>query len=201
MRWLSKGVFHHCRKLKTSGPNGEESSFIGVPVIETVDFICQYSSENDIRVGLPATKLKELILRCTWGTLQTRLSNHEVNTWTYSCGQILRQTRGGTAAEYHPVSISTPHMLTIHSLFATRRRNSSSSWKMKKFLKFLCVGLSRRETSHIERNVFFHKCTRLGKYTHFSSCPLPVQKEFNKVLSRQSKKDLRSRGIQYENGV
>lgn len=102
MRWLSKGVFHHCRKLKTSGPNGEESSFIGVPVIETVDFICQYSSENDIRVGLPATKLKELILRCTWGTLQTRLSNHEVNTWTYSCGQILRQTRGGTAAEYHP---------------------------------------------------------------------------------------------------
>lgn len=37
-----------------------------VPLVETMGFICQCLTENDINVGIPPTKLKELIPRCMW---------------------------------------------------------------------------------------------------------------------------------------
>ncbi|CAL8069407.1 unnamed protein product [Calicophoron daubneyi] len=41
------------------------SLFTNVPVLETVEYICDYMLENNISVGVPTRKLKELLLRCT----------------------------------------------------------------------------------------------------------------------------------------
>ncbi|BHF77692.1 hypothetical protein SprV_0602080100 [Sparganum proliferum] len=41
------------------------SLFANVPVIETVDYICDVPSANHQEIGIPTKTLKELLLRCT----------------------------------------------------------------------------------------------------------------------------------------
>ncbi|KAF6777482.1 hypothetical protein AHF37_03046 [Paragonimus kellicotti] len=59
------------------------SLFTNVPLLETVNFICDYVSETGIDIGLPPLKLKELLLRCTFDV--QLLFN----------GVLYRQTDGG----------------------------------------------------------------------------------------------------------
>ncbi|CAH8544682.1 unnamed protein product [Dicrocoelium dendriticum] len=42
------------------------SLFTNVPLVETINYICEYVDANHINVGIPTVMLKELLLRCTF---------------------------------------------------------------------------------------------------------------------------------------
>ena len=71
-RYSVRDTFDFIERIKDKNVNDKtmfsldvSSLFTNVPLVETVNFICDYITENRFNIGLPVTTLKELILRCT----------------------------------------------------------------------------------------------------------------------------------------
>uniref|UniRef100_A0AA85J392 Reverse transcriptase domain-containing protein n=1 Tax=Trichobilharzia regenti TaxID=157069 RepID=A0AA85J392_TRIRE len=67
-----KDVFEFIANVDDINVNGKQmlsldvaSLFTNVPLMETVEFICQQILEKQIDIGIPVSSLKELLLRCT----------------------------------------------------------------------------------------------------------------------------------------
>ncbi|CAH8664137.1 unnamed protein product [Schistosoma bovis] len=67
-----KDVFDFISKVEHMNLNGKRmisldvaSLVTNVPLMETIDFVCQQLQEKQINIGIPEVSLKELLLKCT----------------------------------------------------------------------------------------------------------------------------------------
>ncbi|CAH8586016.1 unnamed protein product [Dicrocoelium dendriticum] len=65
--------FHFVESIKDDNINEKlmlsfdvVSLFTNVPLLETIDYICDYIAESGIKMCIPTRELKSLLLRCTW---------------------------------------------------------------------------------------------------------------------------------------
>ena len=183
------------------------SLFTNVPLMETVDYICEMIEHNNLQIGLPTPYLKELILRCTMNV------NFLFN------GSVYRQIDG--------VAMGSPLGPLLADIFMSKLENTVLREEISKFslyvrymddtlvfydsnksltdilevfnsahpsinftyeaeqdgtIAFLDVLLTRQEDGSIQRSVF-RKTTWTGQYIHFQSfVPMKIKRNLIRCL-------------------
>ena len=187
-----------------------QSLFTNIPLMETIDYICEVIRENNIPLSIPLDKLKELLLRCT------------LNVQFLFNGQIYRQKDG--VAMGSPLGPLMADMFmaklennqlksTIESLafyaryvddiFCLAKANqdpdeiltlfdtahSSVRFTIEKECNnefaFLDVSLTRRADGSIRRSIY-RKQTHSGQYINFNSF-VPIRLKRNLITNLMSR--------------
>ena len=189
-----------------------ESLFTNVPLVETIDFICDFLKETKANIGIPVNSLKELILRCTF------------NIQFLFDGMYYRQRDG--------VAMGSPLGPILADIFLAKLENQQLSSTISEFdlylrymddtfvicnadvnqaellrkfngghpairftietennnkLPFLDVLLERTESDSLKRSVY-RKTTWVGQYTHFHSfVPLRYKRNLVRCLAYRAK--------------
>ena len=214
-----KDVFEFVDSIKNRNINGKTmlsldiaSLFTNIPLIETIDYICEQVLEKKIGIPIPINKLKELLLKCT------------MNIYFKFNNEFYRQVDG--------VAMGSPLGPILADIFLAKLENGPLKDTLSKLdyycryiddtlivcdemvdkqemldffnnvrpaiqftseeekdnsIAFLDVLLSRRRDGSIKRNIF-RKNTWTGQYTHFQSfTPLQYKINLVKCLSHRIK--------------
>ena len=189
------------------------SLFTNVPVLETVNFICDYVEQNRLELGIPISYLKELLLRCTFGV------NFLFNNVMYRQidGISMGSPLGPILADIFMAKIENTNLaeqisklhfysryvddtfilcdtkVDTNELLSTfNGAHSSLKFTMEKEsngeIPFLDVLLRRRPDGSLQRRVY-HKSTWSGQYLHFKSfTPLKYKRNLVRTLSFRTRK-------------
>ena len=181
-----------------------ESLFTNIPLLETVDYLCDFISSNNIEIGLPPKNLKELILRCTYD-VQFLFNN---KLYRQRDGVAMGSPLGPTLADIFMSKLESGPLNGTISKFDVYLRYMDDTFiicdkqyradelldsfnrchyavkftmerEQNDCLSFLDVHLRRTETGVIRRKVF-RKITWNGQYSHFKSF-VPVRYKQNLV--------------------
>ena len=67
-----RDTFHFVREIRDANVTNKtmfsldvESLFTNVPLVETIDYICQFVQNNAVPIKIPVTNLRELLFKCT----------------------------------------------------------------------------------------------------------------------------------------
>ena len=218
-RYTIRDTFDFVSKIKELNINSKlmfsldiSSLFTNVPLIETVDYICDLIQQHNIPIGLPLAKLKELILRCTLnvqfqfnGTFYRQIDGVAMGS---PLGPILAdlfmsKLENTTLSEdisnfmfygryvddiFVICDSSADHVLTAER-FNNAHPNISFTHELEcnNQMPFLDVLLTRTENGSIKRNVY-HKPTWTGQYTHFNSfVPLKIKRNLVQSLCARTR--------------
>ncbi|CAH8850906.1 unnamed protein product [Trichobilharzia szidati] len=206
-----KDVFEFIANVNDINVNGKQmlsldvaSLFTNVPLMETVDFICQQILEKQIDIGIPVISLKELLLRCTMNVhfLFNNLYYRQID------GIAMGSPLGPILADFFLAKIENgplrqvieetdSYFRYVDDTFIILDVKTDKNEMLKKFndahpsliftceeehdggLHFLDVQLSRREDGSLKRDVY-RKPTSVGQYTHFLSF-VPIRYKINLV--------------------
>ena len=174
------------------------SLFTNAPLIETVDYICDFIAENHLDIQLPIETLKDLILRCTMNVqflfngeiyrqidrlamgsplgplpadiFMSKLENNSLQEHIFSFDVYL--------CYIDDTFIVFNETINIDDLLASFNEvhNASSFTHETEFdgeLPFLDVLISKRPNGGLKRAVY-RKPTWVSQYTHFHSF-FPIQ--------------------------
>ena len=178
------------------------SLFTNVPLLETIDYICERIEALKYPIGIPITSLRELLLRCT------------LNVQFLFNGNYYRQIDGVAMGSplgplFADIFMSKIETLKLHDticnfkfygryvddIFIVHDRNVehiidifntahsainfTSESEKDGSLPFLDVLLERRDDGSIRRSVY-HKPTWSGQYLHFNSA-VPMNRKRNLI--------------------
>ena len=189
-----------------------QSLFTNVPLLETVNYLCDYISSNNIDLGLPLDKLKELILRCTFDVQFL----FDGKFYRQRDGVAMGSPLGPLLADVFMSKLELGPLKDTISTFSTYLRyvddifvscdSPANSHKILDYfnrchpaikftlenelddkLSFLDVLLLRTQDGAIQRKVH-RKVTWTGQYTHFSSfVPLKYKRNLVKCLAYRAR--------------
>ena len=182
------------------------SLFTNVPLIETIEYICQHIQECNISIPIPLVKLKELLLRCTFNVQflfnKTLYRQHDGVAMGSPLGPLLadifmtKLERGPLRCHIETLS---HYYRYVDDIFCTAETDKDLDYLLEHFnsahpavkftlekesndqLAFLDVLLSRREDGTIRRAVY-RKQTHSGQYINFHSF-VPMRDKRNLVKS------------------
>lgn len=190
-----------------------ESLFTNVPLIETVDFICETMTNHQIDVGIPLADLKELILRCTFD-IQFLFNG---KFYRQRDGIAMGSPLGPVLADIFMSKLETTVLKDIIEKLKIYRRyiddtfilcdnrlntmelletfNSSHprlkftlETEQNNYLPFLDVGIHKTPTGELLRSVH-RKATWVGQYTHFASfVPIKYKRNLVSCLAYRARK-------------
>ena len=185
-----------------------ESLFTNVPLVETIDFICDYLRETKTNIGIPITSLKELILRCTFN-IQFLFDGLY---YRQRDGVAMGSPLGPVLADIFLAKLESQALKDTISKFDLYLRymddtfvicdaDANQTELLRKFndvhpairftlevennnkLPFLDVLLERTEADTLKRSVY-RKATWVGQYTHFHSfVPLRYKRNLVRCLA------------------
>nr|CAH8870068.1 unnamed protein product [Trichobilharzia regenti] len=188
------------------------SLFTNVPLIETVDFICEEITTRNIDIGISVTTLKELILRCTMNV--HFLFNKEY--YRQIDGVAMGSPLGPILADFFLAKLENgPLKGVINDMdfycrymddtFVVMKDENDAMNILDKFndahsainftiekesndsISFLDVFMVRREDGTLRRSVY-RKPTTTGQYTHFLSfVPLKYKRNLVKCLAHRAR--------------
>ena len=200
-----------------------ESFFTNVPLLETIEFICQYLTETQADIGVPISCLKELILRCTFN--MQFLFNGKY--YRQRDGVAMGSPLGPVLADIFLAKLERQSLCpTITQLELYLRymddtfvlcdsdvnyhkllnefNNAHPSIRFtleienNNKLPFLDVLLERDELGTLRRSVY-RKSTWVGQYTHFNSfVPLRYKRNLVRCLAFRANKICSSETLEGE---
>ena len=180
------------------------SLFTNVPLIETVDYICQFITINSINLPIQLDTLRELILRCTLG-IQFQFNGQ---FWRQNDGVAMGSPLGPILADIFMSKLERDQLSSVIATFKCYTRfmddifvilaeDTNLEDVVSQFnqahpfirftheveidgrFQFLDVGLHKMVDGRLQRTVF-RKSTWSGQYTHFQSF-VPMQQKRNLV--------------------
>ncbi|MGL4481483.1 MAG: reverse transcriptase domain-containing protein, partial [Lactococcus garvieae] len=189
------------------------SLFTNVPLMETIDYICNYIDSSNVNIPLPTNALKELLIRCTWnvqfkfdgiiyrqidgvamgsplGPLLSDIfmSSLENNYLKDSINSVLLYCR-----YIDDIFIIVNDMKDIPPLLDVfNSAHSSITFTMEpekdRSFNFLDVLLSKRPDNSLKLSVY-RKPTWTGQYTHFNSyVPLSQKRNLVRTLAYRARR-------------
>ena len=189
------------------------SLFTNVPLMETVNFICDYIDNSDHAFPISTQALRELLLRCTFN-IQFKFNGVLYNQ---TDGVAMGSPLGPVLSDMFMSSLEQGFLRDcISSMFFYRRYvddifiilsdqtevssilelfneahpaiQFTSEFERDNTFNFLDVSLSRRSDGSLRRSVF-RKPTWAGQYTHFQSfVPLRYKLNLIKTLTYRAKR-------------
>ena len=189
------------------------SLFTNVPLLETIDFICDFVDHNDIPIGLPRALLKELLLRCTFnvqftfnGELYRQIDGVAMGS---PLGPLLADIfMGKLESTTLSSAINNMHFYRryVDDIFAVVDSHSdldvlitdfnrahnliqfTSEAEDRNVFNFLDVSLKRREDGTLQRSVY-RKSTWSGQYINFHSfTDLKIKRNLVRCLTFRARK-------------
>ncbi|KAH9591590.1 Alpha-(1,6)-fucosyltransferase [Schistosoma haematobium] len=187
------------------------SLFTNIPLQETVDFICNELTERRIETPIPASAIKQLILRCTMNA-QFRFDNEYYRQLD---GIAMRSPLGPLVADIFLAKLENGPLKSIISHLPTYYRyiddtfivlekendkdnllntfnnvhpsiNFTSEDEQNDSISFLDVQLKRRADGTLKRGV--HRKSAAGQYTHFySAVPIRYKRNLIKILTHRAR--------------
>ena len=188
------------------------SLFTNVPLLETINFICDYIDLHDLNLALPTSAMKELLLRCTFN-IQFKFDGL---FYQQTDGVAMGSPLGPLLSDIFMSSLERSSLRdTINSMCFYRRYvddifvildyQTDAHSLLNSFncahpsiqftvecensnsFNFLDVLLSRRADGSLKRSVY-RKPTWTGQYTHFRSfVPLRQKRNLIHTLSHRAR--------------
>jgi hypothetical protein len=189
------------------------SLFTNVPVLETVDFLCDYIASEGIDIGLSTIRLKELILRCTLdvpfqfnGNIYRQIDGVGMGSCLGPLLADVFMSKLEKTVLSSRIEQLDMYLRYVDDIFIICSSEVNTSTLLEEFnqahhaikftmeiesneqLPFLDVLLRRREDGTISRNVY-RKPTSVGQYIHFYSfVPLKRKRNLIKNLTFRARK-------------
>ena len=180
------------------------SLFTNVPLLDTINFICDFIDSNSFTIALPTSTLRELLLRCTFN-IQFKFNGH---LYQQTDGVAMGSPLGPLLSDIFMSSLEEGSLHeAIQSMCFYRRYvddifiildgQTDTDYLLNSFndvhptirftaefekndsFNFLDVLLIRRSDGTLKRSVY-RKPTWTGQYTHFRSF-VPLQQKRNLI--------------------
>ena len=188
-----------------------QSLFTNIPLLETVDYLCDFIQNQNINVGIPVMQLKELILRCTMN-VQFQFNN---KYYRQIDGVAMGSPLGPLLADVFMAKLENgPLKSTINNLqiykryvddifvicdtnaniqdilytFNSCHPSAQFTCEMERNneLPFLDILIRRNNDGSIQRKVY-RKPTWTGQYLHYlSSVPLKYKRNLIQCLANRA---------------
>ena len=219
-RFSLRDSFEFVDSVKELDMNGKQmcsldvsSLFTNVPLIETVNFVCDYIDTHNLSFPIPTSALRELLLRCTFniqfkfnGTLYDQTDGVAMGS---PLGPLLSDIfmssieRGVLQNSINSMSFYRRYVDDIFIILDAQTDISpiielfnkahpaihfTSELEKDGIFNFLDVLLSTRPDGSLRRSVF-RKPTWTGQYTHFQSfVPLRQKRNLVRTLTHRAKR-------------
>ncbi|CAH8613781.1 unnamed protein product [Schistosoma rodhaini] len=187
------------------------SLFTNIPLLETVDFICNELTERNLETVIPVSAIKQLILRCTMN-VQFRFDNEYYRQLD---GVAMGSPLGPILAdiflaklENGPLKDTISHLTSycryIDDTFIVLEKEHEKENILNIFnnihpsitftleeeqngsISFLDVQLTRRIDGTLKRGL--HRKSTVGQYTHFySAVPMKYKRNLIKILTHRAR--------------